>query len=167
MAAMASRLRGVMKPRTDNASHSDASLRVDWFEVTNIGNAPANIADWKVDDDSRSFNTAVDLSGITSIAPGESVIFLETTDLAGKSAAFRTLWFGANPPANLKIGSYSGAGVGLSTAGDQVNLFDNAGTLRAGVVFGASPAGPFPTFDNAAGVNNAMTPAAMKQSPTL
>lgn len=138
-----------------SSGNSDASLRVDWFEVTNIGSATANIAGWKVDDDSRSFNTALELTGITSIAPGESVIFLETTDLAGKSAAFKTLWFGANPPANLKIGSYSGAGVGLSTAGDQVNLFDSAGALKANVVFGASPAGPFSTFDNAAGVNNA------------
>lgn len=137
-----------------SSGNSDASLRVDWFEVTNIGTAPANIAGWKMDDDSRSFNTAVDLSGITSIAPGESVIFLETTDLVGKSAAFKSLWFGANAPANLKIGSYSGSGVGLSTAGDQVNLFDSTGTLRAGVAFGTSPAGPFPTFDNAAGVNN-------------
>lgn len=138
-----------------SSGNSDASLRVDWFEVTNIGTATANIAGWKVDDDSRSFNTAVALNGVTSIAPGESVIFLETADLAGKSAAFKTLWFGANPPANLQIGNYSGAGIGLSTGGDQVNLFDSAGAVQAGVTFGASPAGPFPTFDNSAGLNNA------------
>src|SRR5262249_57081807 len=75
-------------------------------------------------------------------------------DLAGKSAAFKTLWFGANPPANLQIGSYNGSGVGLSTGGDQVNLFDSAGALQASVAFGSSPSGPFPSFDNAAGVNN-------------
>jgi uncharacterized protein YjiK len=139
-----------------SSGNSAASLRVDWFEVTNIGTATANITGWKVDDDSRSFNTAVALSGVTSIAPGESVIFLETADLPGKSAAFKMLWFGANPPANLQIGSYSGAGIGLSTAGDQVNLFDSAGAVMAGVVFGASPPGPsFPTFDNGAGLNNA------------
>src|SRR6185295_4383400 len=122
-----------------SSGNSPVSLRVDWFEVTNIGSATANIAGWKMDDDSHSFNTAVALNGITNIAPGESVIFMETTDLPGKSAAFRTLWFGANPPANLHIGSYNGAGVGLSTAGDQVNLFDSAGILQAGVLFGASP----------------------------
>ncbi len=108
-----------------------------------------------MDDDSRAFNNALALNGVTSIAPGESVIFLETTDLAGKRAAFRMLWFGVNPPANLQIGSYSGSGVGLSTGGDQVNLFDSAGALRASVTFGASPTGPYPTFDNAAGLNNA------------
>ena len=55
--------------------------------------------------------------GITTIAPGESVIFMETTDatLAAKKAAFLSLWFGANPPANLQVGNYSGSGVGLST----------------------------------------------------
>src|SRR5262249_5957733 len=78
----------------------------------------------------------------------------ETNDLAAKSAAFKTLWFGANPPANLQIGSYNGSGVGLSTGGDQVNLFDSAGALQTSVTFGASPTGPFRTFDNAAGVNN-------------
>ncbi len=138
-----------------SSGNSLPSLAVDWFEVTNIGTATANIVGWKVDDDSRSLNNAVALNGVTSIAPGESVIFLETTDLAGKSAAFKSLWFGANPPTSLQIGSYSGAGIGLSTGGDQVNLFDSAGTLQVGGTFGASPTGPFATFDNAAGLNNA------------
>jgi uncharacterized protein YjiK/phosphodiesterase/alkaline phosphatase D-like protein len=129
------------------------SLRVDWFEVTNIGTAPANIAGWKMDDDSHSFAVAVALNGISSIAPGESVIFMETTDLAGKSAAFKALWFGANPPPNLRFGSYSGSGVGLSTSSDEVNLFDAGGTLQAKVIFSASPSGPFPSFDNSAGLN--------------
>src|SRR5262249_20916059 len=66
---------------------------------------------------------------------------------------FKALWFGANPPANLQIGFYNGSGVGLSTGGDQVNLFDAGGILQASVVFGTSPNGPFPTFDNAAGLN--------------
>jgi uncharacterized protein YjiK/phosphodiesterase/alkaline phosphatase D-like protein len=139
-----------------SSGNSAPSLRVDWFEVTNIGTAGANIAGWKMDDDSHSNNNAVALNGITNIAPGESVIFIETTDLAGKSAAFKSLWFGTNPPANLQIGSYSGSGVGLSTSSDQVNLFDTAGTVQASVAFGVSPSGPsFPSFDNGAGLNNA------------
>jgi uncharacterized protein YjiK/phosphodiesterase/alkaline phosphatase D-like protein len=139
-----------------SSGNSAASLRVDWFEVTNVGSATANIAGWRVDDDSRQFNAALELTGITNIAPGESVIFMETADLAGKSAAFKTLWFGASAPANLKIGAYNGAGIGLSTGGDQVNLFDSAGAIQASVTFGTSPAGPaFPTFDNGAGLNNA------------
>ncbi|HYW73231.1 MAG TPA: SdiA-regulated domain-containing protein [Pyrinomonadaceae bacterium] len=131
------------------------SLRVDWFEVTNIGTAPANITGWKMDDDSHTFASAVPLNGISSIAPGESVIFMETTDLPGKSAAFKALWFGANPPPNLRFGSYNGSGVGLSTGSDEVNLYDAGGTLQAKVIFSASPNGPFPSFDNSAGINGA------------
>jgi uncharacterized protein YjiK len=128
----------------------------DWFEVTNEGNSTVNMAGWKMDDSSASFGTAVTLNGITTVGPGESVIFIETNDLAGKSAAFLSTWFGANPPAGLRIGSYTGAGVGLGTGGDAVNLFDGGGVRQAGVSFGASPTGPaFATFNNAAGLNNA------------
>src|SRR5439155_10019080 len=88
----------------------------------------------------------------------ESVIFLETTNaaLAVKTAAFLNLWFGANPPSNLRLGNYTGVGVGLGTEGDAVNLYNSAGVLQASVAFGAStPApGPFRTFDNASGINN-------------
>ncbi len=138
------------------SSTNGVGLGADWFEVTNIGNAAADITGWKVDDSGPTFATAVAMSGITSIAPGESVIFIETSGVqtaSGNAANFRALWFGANPPANLQIGSYSGSGIGLSTGGDAVNLFDAGGTIRAGVTFGSSPSGPFPTFDNAAGLN--------------
>ena len=124
--------------------------------MTNIGTAAANITGWKMDDNSNSFGSAVALNGITSIAPGESVIFIETTDhSAARSAAFKTLWFGANPPANLQIGNYSGSGVGLSTGGDAVNLFNATACCRPTSSSELHPPAPFPTFDNAAGLNNA------------
>jgi uncharacterized protein YjiK len=136
-------------------SSGNSPLAADWFEVTNIGTAAANITGWRVDDSSNAFGSALALNGITSIAPGESVIFCESA--AGTIAAtFKTLWFGANPPANLQIGIYSGSGIGLSTGGDALNLYNGTGMLQANVVFGTSPSGPsFPTFDNSAGLNNA------------
>jgi uncharacterized protein len=142
-----------------SSGNSLATLRVDWFEVTNIGSAAANITGWKMDDNSNSFGSAVALHGITSIAPGESVIFMEAADGAvatAKKAAFLSLWFGANPPPNLQVGNYSGSGVGLSTdPGDAVNLFDATGGLQASVNFGVSTlSAPFKSFDNAAGDNN-------------
>jgi hypothetical protein len=85
----------------------------------------------------------VALSGITSIAAGESVIFIETSNLATAQTAFINTWFGGNPPARLRFGRYSGSGVGLSTGGDHVNLFNAAGELQASVAF-ASPTGPSP-----------------------
>ena len=135
----------------------NSPLGADWFEVTNIGTAAANISGWKFDDNSNSFGSSVALNGITSIAPGESVIFIESSAPATVVPAFKTLWFGANPPANLQVGTYTGSGVGLSTSpGDAVNLYNGAGVLQANVVFGVATSAPtFKTFDNAAGLNNA------------
>jgi hypothetical protein len=132
----------------------------DWFELTNVGAVALNPSTWKVDDNSYSFPDAIALTGISSIAPGESVIFVEVgaaTTPAAVAAAFRTSW---NPRAGLQIGSYTGSGIGLSTAGDAVNIFDGAGVVITGVTFGASPASaPFATFDNAAGASGNGTAA--------
>ena len=137
-------------------SGSNSPVAADWFEVTNFGTTAVDITGWKMDDSSNSFGSAVNLSGITSIAPGESVIFIETDNPAAVAATFRSNWFGANPPIGLQIGSYTGVGVNLDTGagGDAVNLFDSDGVNQAAVSFGASPGGPFPTFDNAAGLDH-------------
>ncbi|MFB2644698.1 ExeM/NucH family extracellular endonuclease, partial [Raphidiopsis sp. BLCC-F218] len=138
-------------------SSGSSPVAADWFEVTNVGTAAQDITGWKMDDNSNSFGASVALNGITSIAPGESVIFIETGNgqtAAGNASAFRTLWFGTNPPTNLKIGSYGGSGVGLSTGGDAVNLYNSAGVTQAKVTFGTSPNDPFPTFNNALGLND-------------
>ncbi|MBK0370390.1 SdiA-regulated domain-containing protein [Flavobacterium agrisoli] len=127
----------------------------DWFEVTNNGNAALDISGWKVDDSSQSFSAALALNGITSIAPGESVIFLETsaTNSATIINNFKSTWFGNNVPSNLQIGTYSGSGIGLSTSGDEVNLYDPNGNLRASITFEVSTTNK--TFNNAVGLNNA------------
>ena len=133
-----------------------SSYGVDWFEVTNTGATALNIAGWKVDDNSNSFAASLALNGITSIAAGESVIFMESSTPLTTIPLFTAAWFGGAVPAGLQLGTYSGAGIGLSASGDAVNLFNSAGTLQARVTFGASPAAaPFATFDNAAGLDNA------------
>jgi uncharacterized protein YjiK len=146
-----------------SSGNSPAALAADWFEVTNFGTASVSLVGWTMDDNSNSFAVSVPLNGVTSIAPGESVIFIETAtsaDLAAKAQAFVNLWFNGTAPAGLQIGSYSGSGVGLSTGGDAVNLFDIGGTLQAAISFPASPSGtPLATFDNAAGLDNAVISA--------
>jgi uncharacterized protein YjiK/phosphodiesterase/alkaline phosphatase D-like protein len=136
-----------------SSTPANSPLATDWFEVTNIGSAAQSLAGWSMDDDSSTPGVAP-LNGIDSIAPGESVVFIELLPghtAAGDAANFRNIWFGANPPPNLKIGSYVGSsGVGLGAGGDQVNLFDGP-SKKAGVTFGASTTGK--TFDNAAGLN--------------
>ncbi|QBN18737.1 SdiA-regulated domain-containing protein [Flavobacterium nackdongense] len=140
-------------------SSGSSPVAADWFEVTNTKAVAVDITGWKIDDNSQSPVGAAALNGITSINPGESVIFIETTDLAGKTAAFLSNWFGSNPPAGLRIGSYSGSG-GLGTGGDQVNLYNATNTTpQTSVLFGASPAvAPFGTFDNSAGLNSLVSP---------
>jgi uncharacterized protein YjiK len=139
-------------------SSGNSPLAADWFELTNFGTAPVSLVGWTMDDNSNSAAVSVPMNGVTSIKAGESVIFIETassSELAAKAQAFINLWYGGTAPAGLQIGSYSGSGVGLSTGGDAVNIFDNGGTVHAAISFGPSPSGtPLPTFDNSAGLNN-------------
>lgn len=135
-------------------SSGSSPVGADWFELTNTSAFAIDITGWKMDDSSGSPAGAVALNGVTTIAPGESVIFIESANAATAKTAFLNAWFGGNAPANLQIGTYTGSGVGLGTGGDAVNIYDNTNVLRASVSFGTSPsAAPFATFDNARGLN--------------
>ncbi len=125
----------------------------DWFELTNTGSSAVNITGWKVDDNSNAFASALALVGVTSIAAGQSVVFLEAAPAAAAAtnANFISFWFGASgAPAGLTIGNYSGAGIGLGQGGDAVNIFNGTGTVVTRVNFGVNN-GPN-TFDNSAGL---------------
>lgn len=131
-------------------------LNADWFEITNTGASSVNFSGWSMDDDSSTAGVAP-LNGVASLAPGQSAIFIEGTNanLSTLRTNFINLWFGGNAPAGLLIGNYSGAGVGLSTTSDAVNIFNAVSGLEARVQFGASDAtAPFQTFDNAAALNS-------------
>ncbi|MDX2067708.1 MAG: SdiA-regulated domain-containing protein, partial [Haliscomenobacter sp.] len=129
------------------SSGNSPGVLADWFEVTNTSAAAVDITGWKIDDDSGSFANASALSGVTSIAAGQSVIFVDGD--ATKITAFINVWFGGTLPSGVLIGNYGGPGLGAG--GDAVNLFDASGNLIIGVTFGASPsASPFATFDNTA-----------------
>jgi len=122
----------------------------DWFELTNTGSSAVDITGWQMDDSSNG-SEKVNLTGISSIAAGESVIFTEIA----KTADFLSTWFGSNVPVGLQIGNYTGQNVSLGRD-DAVNIFDASGVLQANVVFGRIDAeAPYQTFDNAAGLNYA------------
>jgi len=136
-------------------SSGNSPVNADWFELTNTGSSAVDISGWKIDDNSNSAGAAVPLVGITSIAPGESVIFIEG---ASANAVFAAHWFGSSVPATLQIGRYAGSGIGLGTGGDALNLYTGSGTLITRVGFGNSPgAAPFASFDNAAGLSGNVT----------
>ena len=140
-----------------NPGGSSASYGADWFELTNTGALSLDITGWKMDDSSAASGMAVALRGITSIGAGESVIFTEGNSTGSTDATiwanFETAWFGSSVPASFKIGGYGGSGVGLSTGGDGIAIFDGGGTLMAKVSFGSATTNF--TFDNTAGLNNA------------
>jgi VCBS repeat-containing protein len=142
-------------------SSGNTAFAADWFEVTNLGDMPVDITGWKVDDNSNAVSNAVALRGVSSIAPGQSAVFIES-DAAGTGdialiSAFATAWFGsATLPAGFLMGAYGGSGVGLSTGGDAVNLFDSAGNRVTGISFGVSTTGF--TFDNAAAAGSPTLP---------
>lgn len=94
---------------------SNPAYAADWFEVTNTGFTSIDVTGWKMDDNSNSFAVAVELSGVGSIGPGRSVIFVDASTPVDLGA-FSTAWFGADAPASLVIGTYGGGGVGLSAA---------------------------------------------------
>ncbi len=130
----------------DPFSSGNSTVAADWFELTNEGSSAVNITGWKMDDSSDSFGSAVALKGVTSIAAGQSVVFIEDssdTD-ADLTTLFNNTWFGGKSGATL--GFYGGSGVGLSTGGDAVNIFNASGVQQAGVDFGAN-SGP-DSFDN-------------------
>ena len=140
----------------------NAPYAADWFELHNFGGSAVNISGWTMDDDSNNPNSAL-LSGITTVGPDESVIFLELA--AGGNAttlknSFINTWFGGSAPLGLQVGTYTvgvAGGVGLSTGADALNIFSGtAGSLMARVAFGAADSvSPYQTFDNAGGLNNA------------
>ena len=123
---------------TEAMSSSGTGGTVDWFEITNYGLTMVALAGWTVDDSSYAFANSVALSGVASIAAGESVLFLES---AGGAAieSFRTFW---GDLGSVQIGYYSGSGLGLSASGDGLVLFDSTGTEETPrVSFGAATAG--------------------------
>src|SRR5262249_30282563 len=118
--------------------------------LTNLGTTTVDLTGWKMDDESNALATAVALNGVSSLAPGHSAVFVEGD--ASKVTAFEAAWFGGSPPAGFQIGTYTGSGVGLSTGGDQVNVFDGSGAHVAGIAFGTSTTGQ--TFDNTAALGS-------------
>jgi hypothetical protein len=112
----------------------------DWFELTNFGSGAVDITGYKFDDGSFNLAAAVSLQGVTSIAAGQSVVFLETAVASPSDAiaAFRTFWGNID---SVVIGSYSGSGISFSSGGDGLSLFDAGRSLVTAESFGAATTG--------------------------
>lgn len=127
---------------TEVMSSSGIGGTEDWFEVTNYSPSPVTLTGSRMDDNSFSFPSSVELFGISSIASGDSAVFLEagTLDPATEITAFRSFWGGA--ASGAAIGYYSGSGISFSSNGDGVVVFDSlGGALTPQTSFGAATAG--------------------------
>jgi len=130
---------------TEAMSSSGSGGTADWFEVTNYGSSAIDISGYRMDDNSFNFANSVALLGITSIAAGETVIFVE-----GGTDGFQTFWGGLS---GVQIGSYSGSGVSFSSSGDGVVLFTSGGVeATARATFGAATTGSSFYFDQSSNV---------------
>lgn len=126
---------------TEVMSSSGSGGTGDWFELTNFGSAAVSLTGYKMDDNSFDITKSVSLNGVSLIAAGESITFIETTtaDPASEVAAFRSFWGGA--AATGQIGTYTGSGVSLSATADGVVIFDNSGAEVTRVNFGVATTG--------------------------
>lgn len=122
----------------------DTDPEPDWFELTNFGNQPYTITGHKVDDGTFDSTLAATLQGVTTIAPGESVVFVESEDVL-YPGTFRTNW---GLSESVQVGVYSGSGLSLSSGGDGITVFDTLNVELAGpsdgkirVSFGSAPGG--------------------------
>jgi Lamin Tail Domain len=166
-------------------SNGSDGYSADWFELTNTGTSSVSIAGWTMIDNHAASNTSTPYAsgatisignskdaaapltlanGQTTLAAGQTAVFLESPSSAASSATliqeFETAWFGSNVPAGLLVGTYddtSNGNFGLSQTADMVNIFSGSSStsaLVASVAFGADGGTPVSTFDNAAGLND-------------
>lgn len=97
---------------------------LEFIEFTNVGNAPIDMTGWSYDDDSRAPGSTP-LSAFGIVAPGESVLLVEST-----AAAFRTAW---NLPASIKIIGEFTNNLGRN---DEINLYNASNDLVDRLTYG-------------------------------
>ena len=114
-------------------SGTTPTFTADWFEVTNFGSSAVDLTGWKMDDGSFNPAVAVALNGVSSIGAGESVVFVETASPLTVIPDFRSFWGGS--AATATIGSYTGSGVGFSSGGDGIVLFNSGSAAATPSVF--------------------------------
>ncbi len=97
--------------------YQGANEKGEFIEFTNTGTTAVDMTGWSFDDDSRLAGS-VSLSAFGIVNAGESVISTEST-----VAAFRANW-----GLSSEVTIIGGNTVNLGRA-DEINLFDNTGTL--------------------------------------
>jgi hypothetical protein len=111
-------------------------------------------------DESHAVSAGGVLTGVSTLAPGASAVFVEK---ASKVAEFKAAWFPGGVPTGVEVGSYEGPGLG--GGGDQVKIYEADETPVTGVAFGTDTAKV--SFDNAAGIGDTTTPPPTISTPSV
>jgi len=119
----------------------------EFFELTNVGNAPVDLTGWSYDDDSATPGV-LSLSPLGVLMPGESAVLTESSE-----AAFRAAW-GLAPTVKI-IGGYTN-NLGRN---DQINIFDSSNAIADRLTYGDEVFIGSIRTQNISG--NPMTPAAL------
>jgi len=120
----------------------------EFVEFTNVGSTPIDMTGWSFDDSSRTPGSQ-DLSAYGTVAPGESVIFTETT-----ADAFRAAWSLCSA---VKVIGGNTNNLGRD---DEINLYDASGQQIDRLTYGDDTAlggvrtNGFSGWVNAAGLGN-------------
>ena len=130
------------------STNGNAGGHNDWWELSNLDSFTVDLYRYQFDDSSQLRAAAVTFTNHILIAPGESIIFVESMG----SASFRRWWGPVNLKTNLQIIRYDGANLSLSSLGDAVVLWNPGalddsdyiaaaplGAATAGVTFGYNP----------------------------
>jgi Immunoglobulin I-set domain/Lamin Tail Domain len=129
------------------AAANSTVTTADWWELTSFEEQPLNLSGWRFNDSGGGLSDPfVFPMGIT-IAPRESIIFVENIT----PAEFRAWWGANNLPPSVQIVTYSGSGLGLGQNGDGLRLWNsvttNAADTVASVDFGPADPGVSFNFD--------------------
>jgi len=131
---------------------ASGSLRADWWELTSFESQPVSLAGWRFNDGVGGLADPFTLPAGLSIAPRETVVFVE----ALTPADFRAWWGVANVPPGVQVIRYAGSGLSFAGGGDQLSLWDaratEANDFVARAIFGAATAGTSFNYDPVSGI---------------
>lgn len=96
----------------------------DWWELTNFHDQPVDLFGYRLDDSSALLATSWTNTNHVVIAPGESIIFVESMS----PDAFRRWWGPSRLSPDLQIINYTGPALGLSSLGDGIVLWNSGAT---------------------------------------
>lgn len=126
---------------SDQSTNGVTSGHGDWWELSNLDTFAVDLYHYQFDDSSATRTLAFTITNHIIISPGESIILVE-----GMSPHdFRRWWGEVNLKTNLQIIRYDGSGLGLSSLGDVMVLWNPAAVddsdYITGVSFGVAATG--------------------------